>query len=66
MSKTLDSIIRYENGELTGDEVVELFQDLLNTGLVFQLQGHYGRTAKALLDAGLIESPTVPESELYL
>ena len=47
-------IIAYESGELSDDEIVELFQGLLDSGLVYQLQGHYGRTAQDLLYAGLI------------
>lgn len=51
----VDAIIRYESGELSEDECIELFQYLVDTGLAWQLQGHYGRTAKALLDAGIIK-----------
>ena len=50
----LDQIIAYENGELDEDEVLELFQGLVNSGLAWQLQGHYGRTASNLIEAGLI------------
>lgn len=49
----IDGIIEYENGELGEDEVIELFQRLIDSGLAWQLQGHYGRTAAALIDAEL-------------
>lgn len=52
----LDKIIAYEQGELDDDETVELFQDLVNSGLAWRLQGHYGRTAMDLINAGLISS----------
>lgn len=48
------AIIAYETGELDLDGVVELFQHLVDTGLAWQLQGHYGRTAVALIEAGLV------------
>lgn len=47
-------IISYEQDELTENEIIELFQQLLDSGLVWQLQGCYGRQAQALIDAGLI------------
>jgi len=50
----LDKIMAYEQGELDEDEVIELFQELVNSGLAWQLQGHYGRTAVAMIDAGLV------------
>ncbi len=50
-------IIRYENDELNDEETIELFQELINTGLAWQLQGHYGRTAVQLLEEGFCEYP---------
>lgn len=50
----VDKIIAYENGQLSEGESIDLFQALLNSGLVWQLQGHYGRTAKALIEGGYI------------
>lgn len=52
-----DEIIAYESGELNDDEIVAMFQRLVNTGLAWQLQGHYGRTAREMLNAGLISQP---------
>ena len=48
----VDKIIAYEQGELDEDATVELFQSLINSGLAWQLQGHYGRTAARLIEAG--------------
>jgi len=51
---SIDDIIAYENGLLDEDEMLDLFQRLVDSGLAWNLQGHYGRTAMALLEAGLI------------
>ena len=47
-------IIEFETGEATEEQVIELFQYLVDTGLAWSLQGSYGRTAEALLEAGVI------------
>ena len=58
----LDKIIAYENGELEdAEETVEFFQEIIDSGLVWQLQGHYQRVAIALVEAGLCNpSKTFP------
>lgn len=44
----------YEEGVLSEEEVREGFQHLVDSGLVWQLQGSYGRMAAALIEAGEI------------
>jgi len=46
-------IVQYEKGELTEDETITLFQELIDSGLVWKLQGSYGRTARDLIEQGL-------------
>lgn len=46
------AIIAYEQGELDESETVTLFQHLIDTGQAWTLQGSYGRTATALIEAG--------------
>lgn len=54
-SNLASDIIRYEQDELDDDEVVRLFQELVDTGMAWQLQGHYGRAAMALIENGLVK-----------
>ena len=54
MDDLVGAIMRYENGEASDEEVQKLFQHLLDTGMVWQLQGHYGRMAEHLLEQGVI------------
>jgi len=49
--------MQYENDELDDEETIELFQELINTGLAWQLQGHYGRFAMELLEEGFCKHP---------
>lgn len=49
----LNFIMAYEGDEeMDNDKIVEGFQHLINTGEVWVLQGHYGRTAAALIASG--------------
>jgi hypothetical protein len=50
---SFDFIMAYENGELSEDEIIEGFQALIDNGMAWSLQGHYGRTAKALIEQGI-------------
>lgn len=48
------AIMDYETGNLGDRGIVELFSHLVETGQAWTLQGHYGRTAAALLEAGVL------------
>ena len=56
MKDLTTEIIAYEDGALTDEETVAFFQKLVDTGLVWELQGSYGRMADYLIEQGLINA----------
>ena len=52
-----ERVLLYETDQMSEQEMISLFQDLVDTGMAWKLQGHYGRTATILLDAGVIAPP---------
>ena len=54
---TVAFVTAYEAGECDYADVIEGFQHLIDTGLAWQLQGAYGRTAMALIEAGECSDP---------
>lgn len=55
IEQIVEQILDWENGEMDFKAEVEFFQQLVESGLCWELQGMYGRRAKQLLDAGLIQ-----------
>lgn len=53
----MSQILDYEAGILEEDEMVEFFQDLYETGLLWQLQGAYQREFMRMVEAGHIIVP---------
>jgi hypothetical protein len=51
----LDQIIDYECGMLNDQEALQMFSDMIKTGMVWSLQGHYGRTASYLMENGWLD-----------
>ena len=49
-------IIAYECEELSAIDCIKLFADLIKSGLCWELQGHYGRTAKSLIKQQIINN----------
>lgn len=54
---TVDLMIQYEQGDLPDEAIIDLFRELVNTGMINYLQGHYQRTASALIADGWIDAP---------
>jgi hypothetical protein len=52
----VNEIIAYEIGELNDIETIKLFSKLVQNGYAWSLQGHYGRTATALIKGEYLTS----------
>lgn len=50
----IDEIIAYESDELSNKKTLELFSKLIKNGMAWTLQGHYGRVATRLIEAGYL------------
>ena len=68
MINLTEQLIAYECGNLTESQTIQLFQHLIDSGVVYFLQGHYGRRAEALIELGLCQrwQPCQPSDPLML
>ena len=48
----VDQIMEYESGMLSDPETLDMFSEMVKSGTAWSLQGHYGRTASALIEDG--------------
>ena len=51
----IDKIIAFEEGSIAEDDLISLFQDLVDSGQAWTLQGFYGRAAVQLIAQGLVK-----------
>lgn len=56
----VNKIVELEQGTLSMTETLDLFSELIKSGLVWKLQGSYGRTANDLIRSGFI----TPDGEI--
>lgn len=54
----IDRMMAYEAGDLSFDSTIAFFQELIDSGQAWQLQGHYGRQAARLIELGYCHGPT--------
>ena len=52
MNNLVDDIMRYEQGLMEDEEIIEFFQMLIDTNKIYSLQGSYQRTAAYLIESG--------------
>ena len=51
----INLIIEFETNTINEKDFIRLFKDLIKTGMVWKLQGVYGRTATNLIEQGIIK-----------
>lgn len=49
---TLSFIMEYEGEDLSSEKIINGFQHLIDSGMVWSLQGSYGRMAMGLIENG--------------
>ena len=59
----VDYIMEYECGNISDVDMIHLFASLIENGMAWTLQGHYGRTANALIEQDWINNEGVINKE---
>ena len=54
VSKRVNLIMEHEGGDLTTEDTLILFANLIKTGMAWSLQGHCGRGATNIIQQGYI------------
>jgi hypothetical protein len=57
------SIMAYEDGTLDYEDTIALFQGLVDSGMAWRLQGHYGRMAEHLIAEGYVTLVTTIDDD---
>jgi hypothetical protein len=51
----VDQMMEYECFMLNDSETLDMFAEMIKSGMAWSLQGHYGRTASSLIEDGWID-----------
>ena len=54
-AQLVNQIMDYESGQMNDKQTLKFFSEITKSGLVWQLQGSYGRTAMALVNEGFMD-----------
>ena len=57
MNDLVGQMMDYEEGLMEEEDMIQFFQQLINSGMVNTLQGSYGRTANSLIESGHCQPP---------
>ena len=61
----IDNIMAYEQGDLSQEDIIKMFQEMINDGSVWSFQGSYGRQASWLIDNGYCHPAPVRHKDYY-
>lgn len=53
--RMVQMMMDYEDGSLSETQEIELFSDLISSGMCWKLQGFYGRAANSYIQSGIID-----------
>ena len=62
----LEKVAEWENASMPFDKTIDMFQELIDTGMAWNLQGMYGRTAERLIHAGFCTVKEGRAKSMYL
>ena len=51
--KRVELMMQFEDGTINDDDLILLFTDLIDSGMIDNLQGAYGRAAEVLIDINI-------------
>jgi len=63
--RNMQVLFDYEEGKLDTIQSLLLFSELLKSGLVWQLEEHFQRTARDLIQGGYLEFDGTPTQKCY-
>lgn len=64
IKNSVEKVIAYEQGNMDAGQIIAFFQELIDSGLAWELQGNYGRQAKSLLASGVCHPRVDPPETL--
>ena len=50
----VNKVVDWENGDMSEDDETQFFQELVDSGMAWTLQGMYGRRAMQLIEQGKV------------
>ena len=62
MKEIIAKLIMYESGKLNEEETINLFQKLIDEGLLWKIAGKYGKVATKLIAEGKITQEPRPKT----